>query len=538
MDRGLKQSLRDRVLPFLGARASRFVAARLLQEGGAAWSADPRRILEAIDKVERAWTLDRDPEIAIQLAILYDRANRNDDALVVLGEASRENPLHARLRYHTAITLLRHGTPTAIGEFFRGVLKVDANDAFARFVTALLDRHDEWALQLAESMKRTRQGWQPFLIAIPVWGEGFATFCMRHLCASLLSANNLPALAKRHPVHIAFFTSPDAEQALRAEPLFYRLEEHATIDIVHYPSEVMAYKASMAACYGHEKVPYSGESLAFYYERNCKFALMSCAHYVGLSAGCPADALVSCMVADVMVNDGALTTMAARMGQADAVLAHAIQMHGKNLRPLMDRQFRDADGVLSVSGDECARLVVDYLPADNLADSGQLMDPPLRLAWRVGDDGLLIHGNHYHPYCLRPKALGHSLRLSIDPVDSRFLDRTSLDTDRIHLVQDSSVIVLSIDDDPILQQRQEDTGGPLVPRFALWLWGYWGPRRGWMFRAPLRYGSTSRREEWQRVEATASALVDAIVADAELLEEANTARKRNRRDFSPTKPGF
>lgn len=517
MSSAVKPSLRDRLLPLLGTRVSRFAAARLLQEGGALWSADPQRVWEAIGKVERAWALDSDPEIAIQLAILYDRVNRNDEAVVVLTEASRISPRHARLRYHTAITLLRHGTPTAVRDFFETVLKVDAGDAFARFITALLDAHDGWARQLVESMESRRDGRQPFLIAIPVWGESFAAFCMQHLCASFLSPNNLPALVKQYSVHIAFFTSAEAEAGLRAEPLFRRLEQHATVDVVHYPPDVMAYKASMEACYGHDEVPYSNESLAFYYERNCKFALMSCAHYVGLTAGRAADAIVSCMVADVMVNDGALTTMAARMADADAVLAHAIQMHGSDLRPLIYRQFRSADGVLSVPPDDCARLIVEYMPENNLADSGRLMDPPLRLAWRVGKDGMLVHGNHYHPYCLRPKALDHPLRLSIDPVDSRFMDRVSLGVDRLHLVQDSSVVVLSIDDDPILQQQREGQGGPLVAQFALWLLGYWSRRRGWMFRAPLRYGPTSRREEWERVEAEALALVNAIVAETERL---------------------
>jgi len=524
MNRPVKPSLRDRVLPLFGVRASRLVAARLLQEGGALWSADPQSVLEAMDKVERAWALDSDPEIAIQLAVLYDRVNRNDEALVVLGEASRRHPQHARLRYHTAITLLRHGTPTAIRDFFDGVLNADANDTFARFVTILLDRYDGWVRQLAESMEGRRNGKQPFLIAIPVWGEGFAAFCMRHLCASFLSRNNLPVLAERHSVHIAFFTSAEAEQALRAEPLLRRLKEHATIDFVHYPPDVMAYKASMETGYGHERVPYSEHSLAFYYERNCKFALMSCAHYAGLAAGRAADALVSCMVADVMVNDGALTTMANKMAEADGVLAHAIQMHGKDLRPLMDRQFRSADGVLTVPPDDCARLIVAYMPSDNLAGSGRLMDPPLRLAWHVGKDGMLVHGNHYHPYCLRPKALDHPLHLSIDPVDSRFIDRISLGTDRLHLVQDSSVIVLSIDDDPILQQQRGGQGGPLVPQFAHWLWGYWSPRRSWMFRAPLRYGPANRSQEWERVEAEASALVEAIVAETEQLESRRARR--------------
>ena len=101
------------------------------------------------------------------------------------------------------------------------------------------------------------------------------------------------------------------------------------------------------------------------------------------------------------------------------------------VRPLLEQRFRGADGILQLSPDSCARLVIEHIPIDNLADAGRSIDPPLRIAWRVGDDGLLIHGNHYHPFLLRPKAFDHPLRLSIDPVDSRFIDRTSLDDGRI-----------------------------------------------------------------------------------------------------------
>ena len=102
---------------------------------------------------------------------------------------------------------------------------------------------------------------------------------MRHLCASFLSRNNLPVLAKRHSVHIAFFTSVEAEQALRAEPLFRRLEATPSTSCTIRPtsSPTRHRWRPLAAT----KVPYSEHSLAFYYERNCKFALMSCAHYAG-----------------------------------------------------------------------------------------------------------------------------------------------------------------------------------------------------------------------------------------------------------------
>src|SRR5215510_6587262 len=150
MSSAVKLSLRDRLLHLLGTRVSRFAAARLMQEAVALWSADPRRAGKAIGKLERAWTLDRAPEIAIQLTVMYDRVNRNDEAVVVLTEASKRHPRHARLRYHTAITLLRHGSPAAVRDFFDAVLEVDAGDAFARFVTSLLDAYDGWTRQLVQ----------------------------------------------------------------------------------------------------------------------------------------------------------------------------------------------------------------------------------------------------------------------------------------------------------------------------------------------------------------------------------------------------
>ena len=506
-------------------QASDYVAGRLLREATEMWSRDPQLVGEAIDKVERAWALTREPAIAVLLATLYDRANRNDDALVVLCEAFRKNPQDALLRHHAAITLLRHGDPADISDFFDSVLKLDADDAFARFIVRLLDGYDAWVGQLASSIEERRNGRQPFLMSLPVWGEPYSAYFVRYLCATLLSPNNLPALAERYSVHIAIFTTEETEKALRAEPLFCRLEAHATVDFVHYAADLVNYGASMKASYGDQKVPFSENSLAFYYQRNCKFALMSCAHYVALAAGWATDALVSGLVADLVLNDGALPRIAAHMGDADAVLLHAVQLHGRVVRPIMDQEFRASDGILQIPSDECARLVVEHMPEGNFVDARQYLDPPLRIAWRVGEDGVLVHGNHYHPICLRPKAFAHPLRLSIDPIDSRFIDRSSLDISRIHLVRDASIIGLSIDDDPILEPSANSMGTLSVPLFALWVWGYWGRLRGVLFRTAVRFGAVTVGEEWDRAQAAAAPVVDAIVAQASRLEDGNRAAK-------------
>jgi hypothetical protein len=506
-------------------QASDYVAGRLLREGTEMWSRDPQLVGKAIDKVERAWALSRDPAIAIQLATLYDRANRNDDALVVLCEAFRKCPQDALLRHHAAITLLRHGAPSDIRDFFDSVLKLDADDAFARFIMALLDRYDDWVGQLASSIEAKRDGRQPFLMSLPVWGQPYSAYFVRYLCAALLSPNNLPALAARHSVHIAIFTTEETEKALHAEPLFCRLAEHATVNFVHYAADLVNYGASMKAAYGDHKVPFSENSLAFYYQRNCKFALMSAAHYVALAAGRATDALVSCLVADMALNDGALPLMAAHMDEADAVLLHSVQLHGKIVRPILDQEYRSSDGILQIPSDGCAKLVVEHLPAGNFADARLYLDPPLRIAWRVGKDGVLVHGNHYHPICLRPKAFAHPLRLSIDPIDSRFIDRTSLDMSRLYFVRDASIVGLSIDDDPILEPSENSMGTLSVPLFALWLWGYWGRLRGALFRTTIRLGPSTVPEAWQRAEAEAAPVVDAIVTQAARLEDGNRAAK-------------
>lgn len=524
-----KPALRERLTPLLAGRtsdlmlrrASDFVAKGLLREGTGMWSANPHRVGEAIEKVEQAWALSRDPAIAIQLATMYDLVNRHDDSLAVLCRAFRRNPDDALLRHHAAITLLRHGAPDEIRDFFASVLKIDPQDAFARFVTRLLDAYDGWIGQLASSIERKRDGRQPFLIALPVWGTEYATYCVRYLCAALLSPNNLPVLARSHSVHIAVFTTEEIEKLLRADPLFSRFEEHATVDFVRYPADLVDYRAAMEAGYGGHRVHYSENSLAFYYARNCKFALMSCAHYVALAAGRATDAFVSCAVADMIVNDGALPLMAARMREVDAVLVHAIQMHGSVLRSILDQKFRSSDGVLKIPSDACAKLVVEQIPEENLAGADRHFDPPLRIAWRVGEAGLLVHGNHYHPVCLRPTAFAHPLQLSIDPVDSRFIDRTSLQTNRIHLVQDAGIICLSIDDDPILEPSENNLGSLSVAAFAFWLVGYWGRLRAALFRSPIRLGLGQPEREWERAEARAATVVDAIVTQAAQLDGHN-----------------
>lgn len=507
-------------------RAVDFAAKGLLREGTELWAADPQLVCEAIEKVERAWALAGGADTAVQLATMYDLVNRHQDALVVLREASHADPRHPLLRHHAAINLLRHGTPGDMEDFFASVLTIDPDDAFAQFVKTFLDSYDPWVDRLASAIDSARDGRQPFVITCPVWGQPYSSYFVRYLCATLLATNNLPELAKRYAPHIVIFTTAETETYLRSEPLFARLGDYARFHFVHYSESQVSYGKTMEAHYGREKVHYSERSLAFYYARSCKFVLMSCAHYVALAAGRATDSLVSCQVADLVLSDWALPRMADRLtGDTAAVLFHAIQVHGKIVRPILDKTVRRGDGTLDISSDAITRLLIEHMPERNFVESDRPFDIPLRICWRVGEHGILVHGNHYHPIALRPAKFAHPLRLTIDPVDSRFVDRSSLELDNIHLVADASIVGLSVDDDPLLDQAERGPGARSIDDFALWLWGYWGRLRGTFFRRPVRFGQPVGSDEWKRTEKVAADLIDAIAGKAAKLDTIQQARK-------------
>src|SRR5206468_4293156 len=122
------------------------------------------------------------------------------------------------------------------------------------FTVSLLDAYDAWVAELISSIRGRRDGGQPFIISCPVWGQPFADNFVRYLCAALLSANNLPKLAERCAVHFAIFTTAETEHHLRADPLFCRLSEHATLHFMRYAESQVRYGSAMDACYGRQEV--------------------------------------------------------------------------------------------------------------------------------------------------------------------------------------------------------------------------------------------------------------------------------------------
>lgn len=510
------------------AQALDELAIDLRDQGIALWSSNPAQIVEAIVKVEQSWGLQQTPETAIQLGVMYDLVNRHQDALTVYRQAFHHFPDHPRLRHEAGITLLRHGQPADVRDFVDSVLRRDPDDVFAKFVSEMLAAYPSWVERLAAAIEAGPKDRSAFLLTCAVWGEPFTTNFIQYLCATLLSPDNLPALAEHHAVHFAIFTTAENEMRMKTDPIFMQLAAYASIHFIHYEPHWVRYSAPMNQHYGAELGPY--------YARTCKFLMFSSAHYVAQAAGRDFDCAVVNLCADMIFDDRILTTLADLMTRNDVVGFNGFRVNAEFARPTIDRTFRDGRGRVGIPAKKFAELFIGHIPEAYFVDSPNFTSFPEIVCWRAGPQAVIVHATHYHPICIRPSALSLPLELSIDPVDSRFLDRRFSDRSRLHLVRDMSIVCLALEEVAGFDHTRAEPRAMSVQELGRWLWQVWGPWRATKFELPLCISAGPLPPQWDTVREEAQATVAQVIKVAEALEEGNRERKTWKLPVTSTLP--
>lgn len=474
-----------------------------MRRGQILWAENPHAIQQAIALVERGWTLCPSPDTALQLVIMYDRVGRHDDALNVLRLASKLFPENEEIRCYAATTIFRHGRFDDLKEYAGSVLRARPSDIFSQFV---LETGDFFAAQVEALVQHVRKGdrrARRFFLTVAIWGDAYVDEFLRYSCAALLAPGNLPGLSGAYSVYLVIFTTPQGRARLEASPIFRRLLSSAEVSFHIYPSSIMFARKSVEECYG----PRLGE----YYFRSMKFALMSAAHYVSLEAGREVDALVTAMGADNIFSDSALTRMAEKVEEGcDVVLVSGFRVHKAKVAESVEARHRKADGSFCLSSEDYVDLLIENIPPEYFVDSPTFADFPILLCWRVPGEGVLVHANHYHPYCVAAGRLVRRLEPTIDPIDGRFLARHLPDARR-HLVQDASIVVSDWGDVPVLEQSMNGERRFSARDVGLWLCGFWDGVRAPLFRSPLRLRRGAGSQRWNEVENTAAAAIEEIV---------------------------
>lgn len=480
------------------------LAQSLLIEGCALWSKDPRRINEAAEFVERAWAAAPSAQIAIQLVIMFDRMNRHDEAIAILKQAFKKFPSDDEVRCYAGMTLFRHGAPKDIIDFCEEVQRIDPGDLFTQSIIATFADFQAQVSELAARLGEPTASKKLYLLAVAVWGRSYIDDFLNYTCCALFAQGNLPDLSALYDVHFIIFTTSDGQEYLQSSDVFRRLLSLVTVHVRIYCKSVLPEREEVDAKYGAR--------LGEYYWRARKFSLMSSAHYVALEVGRRLDALVTVLGADNVFNDTALARMGELMAQgADVVLVAGFRLLKKSMIDTVEQKYRGEDGTISMNSGECARVLAAHVQEDFFVDAKRFADFPLMLCWRVADEGVLVHANHYHPYCIRASYLTGPLLPTTDPVDGRFLHRALLNDAKVHIVQDTSITVSDWGDVPVIE-RQPGAGKRFSEEdVGLWLWGFWDRFRAPLFRSPLRIGRDVSSSHWESVESGASETIDKIL---------------------------
>jgi hypothetical protein len=118
----------------------------------------------------------------------------------------------------------------------------------------------------------------------------------------------------------------------------------------------------------------------------------------------------------------------------DAVAGPAFRLDVKSGILNTFERFRKADLTLSIPHEVMIDRLLKYLPSENYVDSDAFTTFPLYLCWKVGDNAIVVHMNHFTPWLTRGGALKSAVNLSLDPTDGFFYKRYLKDNFRFILV--------------------------------------------------------------------------------------------------------
>ena len=293
----------------------RSASVRLSQAGSRCFTEREHfRAEEGVKLMEQAWALSKEPDTACQLGLMYERMNRNSDAVLTYREAFRRHPLHAELRCQSAIQLLRHGKAPEIREFLEAMASVDPGDIFSAFMSAAFDNLSPWVQQIVHAVNCQASEHQPLLLAFAVWDKAFAVDFMHNACSALVATGNIPAAAERFSIHIVILTTGEGMEEVRSHPLYEKLAVCSSVHFLGLPAIWTDYAQAMISHYG--------DRLGARYAVNCSFLIFSSVYSVCLEAGRQVGALVMPPGANSVVNDGALHDIASIVNWASGNCDH------------------------------------------------------------------------------------------------------------------------------------------------------------------------------------------------------------------------
>lgn len=325
-----------------------------------------------------------------------------------------------------------------------------------------------------------------------VWGRRYCQTLIDIVLPTLLSPGNLPACRHRATSVFKFQTLPEDAVWLAGQPLVARLREliEVEFDVIH-PED--------RACITEESA----------------YDAMSVFHRHAIRQAIPEGAHMVFMTADAIVSDGSFRALERYAEQgADCVVLCGVRCLLDDARPELLAALQAGQGLT-------ARQMTDLLlrHPHPLAQAMTWGAPvfnsgfPGHLYW-FGENGILAHGWHLHPWMIRATPGTDDF---LSTIDADYVAKAHEAGLKIHVVQDSDeVCVVELSPRSHLAEVLAKEGPMDVPRVLNWAAQCCKPVHRAFFHLPIIFkGSVCRDNEMAGLLAEAAPTVADLAARIE-----------------------
>ena len=248
--------------------------------------------------------------------------------------------------------------------------------------------------------------------ATPVWGSEYTRTFLEVMLPSLLAPGNLPAIPNRGRSVYRIFTLDDDVQAIKESAAYAALASLMAVEVsvISVPDENKYHRAS--DCYRES-----------------------------FRKASQAQAAIVMLGPDVVVADGSIDAMLRLLNAGKrAILVLGVRTVKESLMPELLSRYAE-DGFLRVPKRDLAKLALDHLhpiTESHMFDGDSPNYHASGLFWRVGDEGLLLHGFHLHPIAVHAPTFSGEFQ---NTIDNDMVEKANLPDDEVHVVTDSDEIL-------------------------------------------------------------------------------------------------
>lgn len=256
---------------------------------------------------------------------------------------------------------------------------------------------------------------RPLIISITVWGVRYTELFVRYFIPSILSANNIPALAGIRDVHFDIYTTAEFMPAISTASSFRELSRYAQIQMVEFSKEILATTE---------------------YERNSslRYYIFGGFHHVSIERARALKADIICIAPDGVHSDGSFYNYARLVDQGyKAVMFTATRGQAETLRPILDRMRDEATQSLTLPSRALVALAARHVHHDFqryiMSKDNNLVPEVLPCMFFPYPRGFHVRCFHLHPIIIAAEALEKNIVFDYHTVDSNLVSRLFPDPD-------------------------------------------------------------------------------------------------------------